>query len=385
MRKLLLLICLVIATANAQVPVQIPLTGTIGAKGNFSLLGGITVQIPNGASSVTLTPDQAANHFINVTSAVSLTAPVSIIAPLNIGQDYVVQNKTTGGQFISFGGPTGTGVLIGDGSASSLFSDGTNYIQSAVSTGANNTWSGTNGFRSNVSLFSGAIANSTTNFAAPSFTWASSLCVVAGCSGTGNDLWVAVPVVGNGINAPSTLKFMHTTGTSGAAVVDLPTGSTLGGTATICTSATGCGTGPAPFSSTPGIPCNTSANLSTGCTPAQLVAAIGSTPVALAANATNAAIANSVGRVPFQGTVVPVFQTVSSFDNLGAALANPLLPRERRRVGGLYSRYSGIWLSQAPQRGQHQPHHQKRRPGYLGSYRYDWHDDAGNWSLDWPL
>lgn len=242
MRKFVFLL-LVTSASFAQSPVQIPLTGTIGIRGaGAAILGGITVQIPNGQSSVTLAPDQVANHVINITSASTLTGPATVFLPITIGLDYIVNNKTTGGQFIVVGGVTGTTVSIGNGAAASIFSDGTGFLLSAISSGSNNVWSNTNTYRVNVNLASGANANPTNNFSAPHHIYSSSLCVSSGCTGGGNDNWEVGPVVANGINASSIFKFQHTAGTSGNAWVDLPAGSTTGGSPN-CTTATGCGGG----------------------------------------------------------------------------------------------------------------------------------------------
>lgn len=113
--------------AFAQAP-QIPLTGNIGVQGSVAVLGGVTVQMPADAN-YTLTPAQWANKTIVITSAVSLSATRSIIAPLNKGQEYNVENNTTGGHSITLIGASGTGVTVAAGASTSVFSDGTNYIQ----------------------------------------------------------------------------------------------------------------------------------------------------------------------------------------------------------------------------------------------------------------
>lgn len=103
----------------------------------------------------------------------------------------------------------------------------------------------------------------------------------------------------------------------------------------------GGGGGGASFPSTSGVVCNTSITASVNCPSSEIQTAIGAgvyaTPASVTTVATAAAAAQTtanaalpkVGTVlgkqapPFEGTVVPVFNTVSSFDNLGSALGNP--------------------------------------------------------------
>jgi hypothetical protein len=134
MRKLILALVLSFSSLLfAQSPPQIPLTGNIGVAGSVAILGGVTLQIPSDAD-YTLTAAQWANKTLIITSAVDLTARRNLIAPLNKGQEYNVENNTSGGQSIQVIGASGTGVTIPNGASASVFSDGTNYIQ--VSGGA---------------------------------------------------------------------------------------------------------------------------------------------------------------------------------------------------------------------------------------------------------
>ncbi|MCU1223612.1 MAG: hypothetical protein JWQ42_1705 [Edaphobacter sp.] len=118
----------------AQVPVQIPLIGSIGLPGSAAILGGLTVQMPADAN-FTLSAQQWANKTLVITSGVSLSATRSIIAPLNKGQEFNIENSTTGGQSIVVIGATGTGVTVTSGTSATVFSDGVNYIQSATGGG----------------------------------------------------------------------------------------------------------------------------------------------------------------------------------------------------------------------------------------------------------
>ena len=58
----------------------------------------------------------------------SLPATRKLIVPLSFGQQYTVQNNTTGGQTIQIIGPSGTGVLVPNGATITVVCDGTNFI-----------------------------------------------------------------------------------------------------------------------------------------------------------------------------------------------------------------------------------------------------------------
>lgn len=120
----------------AQAP-QIPLTGNIGVQGSVAVLGGVTVSITD--ANFTLSPAQWANKTLIITSSATLSATRNIVAPLNKGQEYNVQNKTTGGQSIVIIGATGTGVTVTSGTSATVFSDGVNYIQSSTGNAATAT------------------------------------------------------------------------------------------------------------------------------------------------------------------------------------------------------------------------------------------------------
>ena len=125
--SIILLLCFVLS-ARAQVPgTQIPLTGSIGINGNASILGFQNISFSLDAN-LTLTATQWSSQFLNVTSSVSLTATRNLVLPLNPGQQYTIENNTTGGRAIQAIGPSGTGVTIANGATNIVVSDGTNYI-----------------------------------------------------------------------------------------------------------------------------------------------------------------------------------------------------------------------------------------------------------------
>jgi hypothetical protein len=139
MRKILLLLAVSLSSSLfAQSPPQIPLTGNIGVQGSVAILGGTTVQMPSDAN-YTLTPSQWSNKTLIVTSASSLTATRNIVGPLNKGQEFNIENSTTGGQSIVVIGASGIGVTIANGASAAVFSDGVNYIQSSTGGGGSGT------------------------------------------------------------------------------------------------------------------------------------------------------------------------------------------------------------------------------------------------------
>ena len=68
-----------------------------------------------------------------MTSTPSLTATRKLIVPLFEGQDWTVQNLTTGGEAILVIGPSGTGVLVPNGSMVAVTCDGTNVLPASSS------------------------------------------------------------------------------------------------------------------------------------------------------------------------------------------------------------------------------------------------------------
>jgi hypothetical protein len=107
---------------------NILLSGSISTTGTSILGRGPAVFTTN--ANHTLTVDEYTNKFLNVTSSSSLTTIFNLIAPLVQGQEFVVQNNTTGGQAIQIIGSSGTGVTIVNGDSVSVVCDGNNYLQS---------------------------------------------------------------------------------------------------------------------------------------------------------------------------------------------------------------------------------------------------------------
>lgn len=135
---------------HAQTAPPVSLGGSIGVTGGQSLTGMSALVI--GDADHTLTPNEWWPMTLKVASSVSLTATRHIVAPLNSGQIYNVENLTTGGQSITIGGASGSAVSIPNGSAVTVFSDGTNYTSpnsGGCGLSANCTWTGTHTWGSN--------------------------------------------------------------------------------------------------------------------------------------------------------------------------------------------------------------------------------------------
>ena len=112
---------------------SINLSGSISATG-VSILGNASIIFASDANH-TLSVPEYTNNFLEVTSSVPLTVTRNLIAPLVVGQSFVIQNNTTGGQAIQVIGASGTGIIISNGLTISVVCDGTNYLVSTASSG----------------------------------------------------------------------------------------------------------------------------------------------------------------------------------------------------------------------------------------------------------
>jgi hypothetical protein len=112
---------------------NINLSGSISATG-ISILGNASIIFASDADH-TLSVLEYTNNFLEVTSSVPLTTTRNLIAPLVQGQSFVIQNTTTGGQSIQVIGPSGTGVVVGNGTTVNVVCDGVNYLSSTASSG----------------------------------------------------------------------------------------------------------------------------------------------------------------------------------------------------------------------------------------------------------
>lgn len=91
--------------------------------------------VPVSSSNVTLSAAQAENVFFSVTG--TLTSNVAVIFPA-VGGFYVVKNGTSGAFTVTAKTPSGTGVVVPQGSTIWVYSDGTNVYscQNALVGGA---------------------------------------------------------------------------------------------------------------------------------------------------------------------------------------------------------------------------------------------------------
>jgi hypothetical protein len=122
------------AFAQAQIPApQVPITGTIGSGGVFPLLNGGPMVISSCPHSLTYA--EASAFVIKVTSTVTLGSPCVITAPLGYYSVFV-ENLTTGGQSVVWGGTTGTSVTIPNGQWAVVLGDMTNYGSVVASGGS---------------------------------------------------------------------------------------------------------------------------------------------------------------------------------------------------------------------------------------------------------
>lgn len=118
-----------------MLPQQLLLGAPVGTTAG-AILGAVNVVYPSDADytlTTSGTTPQSTNKFLQVTSTPSLTATRKLIVPLFEGQDWTVQNLTTGGEAILVIGPSGTGVLVPNGSMVAVTCDGTNVLPASSS------------------------------------------------------------------------------------------------------------------------------------------------------------------------------------------------------------------------------------------------------------
>jgi hypothetical protein len=155
MRKTLCVLLFASAViTGAQVPSpQVPVTGKLGAGGNFPVLNAGSFAIPTDANYTVVYPNTTCISC-TVTSSVALTATRNVVMPAG----YFIQNVcnyTTGGQSIQVIGTTGTGAVITNGTCAWVKFDGTNWVLSGGGSGISLTTSGTSG----AATLSGGVLN----------------------------------------------------------------------------------------------------------------------------------------------------------------------------------------------------------------------------------
>jgi hypothetical protein len=129
MKQLLLTLLFCSPLAFGQSGPSVPVGGSLGITGGQSLEGQTAVTMAD--ANYTMVANEWWAGTLVVGSSVDLTATRNLIAPLNPGQQYVVENNTTGGQSIQLIGASGTGVTIANGASAFVSTDGVNYISPA--------------------------------------------------------------------------------------------------------------------------------------------------------------------------------------------------------------------------------------------------------------
>jgi hypothetical protein len=104
--------------------------------------------------------DEARNQVLVLTGA--LSAQRNLIAPL-VEKTYIVRNTTTGGFGVQIIGPSGTGVIIPNGTTASVFCDGTNFFPATTGSLGNQVINGNLSVTGTTSL-TGALTASTATF-----------------------------------------------------------------------------------------------------------------------------------------------------------------------------------------------------------------------------
>lgn len=110
---------------------QIQLSGSVGSGGAFPILGEADVEI-TGDTDLVLILSQYSNQYILVTSDNTSTGVRNVIAPLNKGTTFQIENATSEGFDIVLKGPSGSGVSIPPGTFLIVATDGTNYSTNLI-------------------------------------------------------------------------------------------------------------------------------------------------------------------------------------------------------------------------------------------------------------
>lgn len=80
-----------------------------------------------GSTDVTATPDEALQPFHHLTGA--LTGAHAWILPHWAGEEWTIDNSTSGAFALTVKGKTGTGIVVGSGKTAKVASNGTNFVR----------------------------------------------------------------------------------------------------------------------------------------------------------------------------------------------------------------------------------------------------------------
>jgi len=115
---------------------QIPLTGSIGPSGPFAILG-FSLPVITGNADHVLTVAEYSSTSLKVTSDGASLAIRKVVAPLAPGMLFLVENLTSEGFAITFGGASGTAVTVPNGATVLVACpDGANYVAPGGGAGA---------------------------------------------------------------------------------------------------------------------------------------------------------------------------------------------------------------------------------------------------------
>lgn len=109
---------------NVQSPDATGSAGWIGLAA-----AGVSIIATTGG---TTTPDQSALGVTTLLVTGALTANATLMLPLTAGSRWIVANNTTGSFTLTVQGATGAGVSISQGSALTVFTDGTSYFAASA-------------------------------------------------------------------------------------------------------------------------------------------------------------------------------------------------------------------------------------------------------------
>jgi hypothetical protein len=123
--KFVLLLLPVAAMAQSYPPVVV--RGPAGSSGTFPFIFSPSFIIPSDADYLMVYPDMSGDGgILVVTSSVALTSPRNVTVPTTGNFNWFVENKTTGGQTVTFKTPSGTGVPILNGYTQAVVCDTVN-------------------------------------------------------------------------------------------------------------------------------------------------------------------------------------------------------------------------------------------------------------------
>lgn len=96
-------------------------------------LDGMLSKSVAGAADVTLTVSEANNAILELTGV--LTGNIAVIVPASPTRSWIVKNVTSGNFIITIKTPAGNGVVVAQGAANDIYTDGTHVYLTSVADG----------------------------------------------------------------------------------------------------------------------------------------------------------------------------------------------------------------------------------------------------------